>query len=108
VTYRPLDERLTIGKSVIHGQGLIAIADIPANENLGVSHVIIDSRIVRTPMGGFVNHQEEPNCRLKVGTLPKNDEDFHMYDYECKYLWTSREIKAGEELTVKYKMYDPT
>ena len=117
MTYRPLDDRLTIAKSVIHGQGLIAVADIEANTCLGVTHVLLDTRVIRTPLGGFINHSsEQANCILKVGTLGvlgpeeqyKIEDTAYTPDYECKYLWTSRKINAGEELTVKYKMYDPT
>ena len=117
MTYRPLDDRLTIGKSVIHGQGLIAVADIEANTCLGVTHVVLDTRLIRTPLGGFINHSpEQANCMLKVGTLgvlgPEEQykiEDTSLTpDYECKYLWTSRKINAGEELTLTYQMYDPT
>lgn len=53
---------------------------------------------------------------LKVGTLGvlgpeeqyKIEDTALTPDYECKYLWTSRKINAGEELTLTYQMYDPT
>ena len=107
MTYKPLDDRLTIGKSVIHGLGLMAVADIEANICLGVTHVLLDSKLIRTPLGGFVNHEpENSNCMLKVGTLEQSDEVIDIY--ECKYLWTNRKINAGEELTLTYQMYDPT
>ena len=115
MTYKPLDDRLTIDKSVIHGLGLMAVADIEANTCLGVTHVLLDNNLIRTPLGGFVNHEpENSNCILKVGTLEQTDEVIlHNYVigqdiYECKYLWTSRKINAGEELTLTYQMYDPT
>ena len=38
--------------------------------------------------------------------LEQTDEVIDIY--ECKYLWTSRKINAGEELTLTYQMYDPT
>ncbi len=37
--YRPLPKELTINKSYIEGLGLFAEEDLPANKQLGVSHV---------------------------------------------------------------------
>ena len=50
---------------------------------------------VRTPLGGFINHSETPNCELI-----EDDEDD---DY--KKLKTTKKIEAGEELTLKYSLY---
>ena len=51
------------------------------------------------PLGGFINHSEEPNChRTQVRIKPGFDK------------WTItviKNIKAGEELTLKYTMYVP-
>ena len=95
--YNPLHPFLTIRDSVIHGQGVFAIRDIPIDFNLGVTHIYDDrffNNYSRTPLGGFVNHSETPNCEL----------------YECgDYLKmkTSKLIEAGEELTLTYSLYDP-
>ena len=68
--------------------------------NLGVSHIIFNQgqhnqfpdEIIRTPLGGFINHSEDPNCtKVKEG---------HKY-----YLKTIKDITGGEELTVKYSFY---
>ena len=98
--YKPLPDYLTIKESPIHGLGLYATEDIPSNKNLGRSHTKPMNYIewVRTPLGGFYNHSEEPNCTNHIG----GGLDKHMY------LVTLRDIKAGEEITVKYTMYDPT
>ena len=40
---------------------------------------------VRTPLGGFINHSEEPNCYINT------DSDENLYSV--------RPIKSGEELT---------
>ena len=94
MTYRPLDDRLTIGKSVIHGQGLIAVADIEANTCLGVTHVILDTRLIRTPLGGYINHSMNPNCmRIQEGNR--------------WYLTAISDIRVGEEITLMYKGYRP-
>ena len=93
--YRPLPNNLTIKQSEIDGLGLFAKEFISAGTNLGISHVAsdrFDSGWIRTPIGGFVNHSDEPNCR----TILKKDE---------VYLETSLDIQAGEELTLKYTWY---
>ena len=54
--YKPLPESLTIKKSGIHELGLFADQDINQATNLGVTHIKIDDKIIRTPLGGFINH----------------------------------------------------
>lgn len=93
--YNPLPAFLTIGRSGIHGLGLFATEDIPVNIDLGMSHLEVDGVIIRTPLGGFYNHSESPNCRReKIGEKQWN-------------LYTIKDIKAGEELTATYGFYDP-
>lgn len=95
--YRPLPKTLTIQESDIEGLGLFATKDIKKNTNLGMMHYISEySEIIRTPLGGFINHSNKPNCI-------KEKEDL-IYE-ERVYLITDRLIKKGEELTVKYTMY---
>jgi SET domain-containing protein len=95
--YRPLPNTLTIKESDIEGLGLFAIKDIKKNTNLGMMHYITEfSEVIRTPLGGFINHSNKPNCI-------KEKEDL-IYE-ERTYLITNRLIKKGEELTVKYTMY---
>ncbi len=95
--YKPLPETVTIKKSNIEGLGLFATKDIKKNINLGMMHYITEfNNIIRTPLGGFINHSNKPNCI-------KEREDC-IY-YEETHLITNRLIKKGEELTVKYTMY---
>ena len=95
--YKPLPNNLTIQKSDIDGLGIFATKDIKKNINLGVMHHITEfNHVIRTPLGGFINHSNKPNCI-------KEKEDF-LY-YEETNLITNRLIKKGEELTVKYTMY---
>ena len=53
--------------------------------------------MIRTPLGGFINHSEEPNMkRTQIRIKPYWDK------------WnvsTIKDIKKGEELTLKYTMY---
>jgi len=95
--YKPLPNTLTIKESDIEGLGLFATKDIKKDTNLGMMHYITEfSEVIRTPLGGFINHNNKPNCI-------KEKEDL-IYE-ERTYLITNRLIKKGEELTVKYTMY---
>ena len=97
--YNPLPEYLTIGPSNIHGAGILAKEDIPGEVVIGISHVYdpyFQHDYIRTPLGGFINHAEEPNCELI--------DDPENTDY--KRLKTVRKIEEGEELTLKYGLYD--
>ena len=60
--YKPLPKELRLGFSDIHDIGLFAKEDIPQGKNFGMTHVEISDTIVRTPLGGFINHSDEPNC----------------------------------------------
>jgi SET domain-containing protein len=105
-TYRPLPESLTIQQSEINGLGLFARKRIAQGANLGMSHVSIGSGIIRTPMGGFINHSDDANT-VKV-ELKINGEDDPLLKVATKKwnLVAIRNIKEGEELTVKYTFYD--
>ena len=120
MTYKPLPNNLTIKKSGINGLGLFATERIEALVNLGMTHIRNEDSItvkgykeseytlkdkefengyIRTPLGGFVNHSDTPNCF--------KGEDIRHYKGFSKYLylWTNQVILAGEELTVKYTLY---
>ena len=94
--YKPLDDRLTIKPSGIDGLGLFAEEDLAVGENLGVSHIYDErfkNKFIRTPLGGFINHSDTPNLKAYI------DADF-------RYIKTLRHIKAGEELTLEYNLYN--
>ena len=94
-TYRPLPDNVTIKKSKIEGLGLFATKKIIRGTTLGVSHWKQEgeeNNVIRTPLGGFVNHSEEPNCQiLDIGTQ--------------FILESIRDIRRGEEITLKYNFY---
>ena len=99
--YKPLPESLTIKASGIHDLGLFADQDIKQATNLGVTHIKIDDIIIRTPLGGFINHSNTPNC-VKVELHPNGTEPFRK-----KWnLVTTRDIKKGEEITLRYTFYN--
>ena len=61
--YKPLPNSVTIKPSKIEGLGLFAIKNIPKNIDLGMIHFVLENlydnrkrEIIRTPVGGFVNH----------------------------------------------------
>ena len=90
--YKPLPKNLTIKISEIEGFGIFAVDDIKKQTNLGLSHLVLDEEIIRTPLGGFINHSDNPNCQ-KVEINNKF------------YLHTITDVKNGEELTLKYTFY---
>ena len=129
--YKPLPNSLTIKKSPIEGLGLYATEDIKANSFIGLTHIQdkdFENGYIRTPLGGFYNHSNNPNVRRVVSdVLPKMqcgnpiDETLdatkipdgeasreNLYPkVEGKYMFivSIRDIKAGEELTANYNLY---
>ncbi len=133
--YRPLPEQLTIKNSPIEGLGLFATKDIKANSFIGVTHIRdeqFENKYIRTPLGGFYNHSNEPTVmRMVSDTLPtlkfgdiidpnanakklkdgKNDRENLFYNLneksDAKYMFmvSIKNIKAGEELTANYNLY---
>jgi len=99
--YKPLPESLTIKTSRVNGLGLFAEQKIKLGTNLGMSHIKLKDTIIRTPLGGFINHANEPNC-VKVELLMKND----SFDYKKWNLITTQDIEEGEELTLRYTFYN--
>ena len=104
--YKPLPESVTIKKSGIHDLGLFADQDIKKATNLGMTHFKIGDRIFRTPLGGFINHSNTPNC-IKA-ELRMTDEDLqgHQYYYKRWNLVADQDIKKGEEITLRYTFYN--
>ena len=75
--------------------------------DLGLSHIVIDGEIIRTPLGGFINHSDEPNCIKVKETVSVDYGDLKSPDISYRYtLFTLRDIKAWEELTIKYTFYE--
>ena len=102
--YKPLPNNLRLGFSDIHDIGLFAKEDIPMGTNFGMSHLQFGKNIIRTPLGGFINHSDEPNCE-KVKLTFTVEEDQPAYNFNRWNLITIKDIKEGEELTLKYTFY---
>jgi len=103
--YKPLPESLTIKTSGVHGLGLFAAQKIMHGTNLGMSHLKIGDTIFRTPLGGFINHSNTPNCVKAELRMTAQDMQGHRYDYKKWNLIVSQDVKEGEELTVRYTFY---
>jgi len=105
--YRPLPNSLTIKTSKVNGLGLFAEEGIAQGTNLGTSHMemaMLDNKqaLYRTPLGGFINHSGDANC-VKV-ELKTNGQDPSCVTKKWN-LVAIRDIKKGEELTVRYTFY---
>ena len=133
--YKPLPKGLTIKKSPIEGLGLFATEDINKNSFIGVTHIRdeqFENKYIRTPLGGFYNHSNEPNVirmvsdilpKLKFGDLvdppsafekiknSKSNRKNLFYNLQEKpdakymFLILTRDVKAGHEITANYNLY---
>jgi SET domain-containing protein len=129
--YKPLPNCLTIKKSPIEGLGLYATKKIKANSFIGLTHIQnenFENGYIRTPLGGFYNHSNEPNVRRVVSDiLPKlkcGDQIDRSLDVTKipdgeasrenlypkvvgKYMFivTIQDIKPGDEITANYNLY---
>ena len=103
--YKPLPDSLTIKNSGIHDLGLFAKKNIPQGSNLGMTHLKMGTTIFRTPLGGFINHSNTPNCVKAELLMTQHDNPTIPFDYKKWNLITEKNIKKGEELTLKYTFY---
>ena len=94
MNYNPLPICCTIRPSWIEGLGVFAVKEIRQDTELGVSHIEFENELYRTPLGGFINHSDKPNCvRIKNGN---------------KWLLkTIQDIFPNQELTLNYVLYKP-
>ena len=94
--YKPLPDCIEVKKSDIEGSGLFAIKDIKKDFDLGMSHIKVPiiSGYIRTSIGGFLNHSDNPNCELCL--------ELDWDDYRTYNVYTTKKIYAGEELTLNY------
>ena len=94
--YKPLPHYVTIKRSPISGLGLFATERIEAHSLIGVTHHAderAEDGFIRTPLGGFGNHSDDPNCTKLL-----------MEDGSW-WITTNQDIMAGEEITWHYSLY---
>ena len=97
--YRPLPNGITIGKSGIDGLGVVATKEFKANTVLGIVHIAnknFPHGYIRTALGAFYNHSENPNCKTYQG---------FWHQLPVVYLMSIKDIKANDELVAKYTLY---
>ena len=97
MNYKPLPDGFTIKKSNINGLGLFTTKTVKKGI-IGVGwvhHEQFPNGYVRTPLGGFVNHSDNPNCTKMVHN-------------EIGVVWLEaiKDIDPNEELTLKYSLYE--
>ena len=103
--YDPLPKELELRKSLIHGYGIFTTQPISRGTILGISHVYHDlfpDGWIRTPLGGFYNHSENPNCESITNNM---DEGFLT---EIKLLRAIKNIPKGVEITCTYTIWKAT
>ena len=93
VSYKPLPDNLELKSSSIHGYGVFAVEPISQGDYLGMSHINAPE-LIRTPLGGYINHSMNPNCIR----IPEGNRWF---------LQAIADISIGEEITLMYKGYKP-
>ena len=97
--YRPLPDGLTIKESNVQGLGLFATQNFDPDTVLGIVHINnknFPHGYIRTALGAFYNHSEDPNCNTLKG---------FWHQIPVVYLVTKKSIKNGDELTAKYTLY---
>ena len=103
--YRPLPKELRLGFSKIHDIGLFAKEKIKRGRDLGVSHIQLGKELYRTPLGGFLNHSDDPNCTKSMFRVTNANDISTKMDYKVWKLFTLDDIESGEELTLTYTFY---
>ena len=103
--YKPLPDSLTIKTSKVNGLGLFAKEGIAQCTNLGMTHIKVADHLIRTPLGGFLNHSDNANCIKAELRMFNEDDPTKPLNYKKWNLITLRNIKEGEELTLKYTFY---
>jgi len=101
--YKPLPDGLYIAASWIKGKGLFTEYQIPIDTNIGESHMINpfnENDLIRYPLGGWINHSDNPNCILKIRVKQYGINSITVYD-----LVSICNIDTGDELTVNYNKH---
>ena len=94
--YKPLPDYITIKESPINGLGLFATERITKGTLIGIIHhpdSHAENSFIRTPLGGFGNHSDTPNC-FKL-----------LMEGKTWWIGADKDIEVGEELTWRYTLY---
>ena len=95
-SYKPLCGVFTIKQSPIEGLGLFTTKTVFKGQLIDCepTHIAFNGFLIRTPLGGFINHSDKPNATLKE--LAKG----------VFYLKILNVIKKGQEVTLDYNHED--
>ena len=96
--YKPLPDSVTIKESPIQGLGLFATERISKGTLIGITHhpdSHAEDGHIRTPLGGFGNHSDTPNC-FKL-----------LMEETTWWIGAKKDIEDGDELTWSYTLYSP-
>ena len=94
--YKPLPDGITIKHSPIHGFGLYTSKRINKGTLIGITHHVnsrSENGVIRTPLGGFGNHSDIPNC-FKL-----------LMEETTWWIGAKEDIEPGAELTWQYTLY---
>lgn len=88
------DENITVGRSQIHGWGLVARKNLPKGYDIGILSVIFPNVFQDTAYGRYINHSEQPNVEL-----------YHVQegDYIKVGGKLSQDVAQGEEIAADYR-----
>ena len=93
MSYKPLPDVVTIKDSFM--VWVCLVPDIFQRVCLlGKIYFDHNGRTERTPLGGFGNHSDEPNC-TKI-----------LMEDGSWWITTNQDVKSGDELTWAYTMYN--
>tara|TARA_R110002110_G_scaffold16569_34_gene71729 strand:- start:35 stop:817 length:783 start_codon:yes stop_codon:yes gene_type:complete len=91
MSYQPFPEGVTLGASLVHGVAVCAETTFEKGHEFGITHVKhadFEDGYVRTPLGGLLQHADDPTCELYA-------------DGEYVRLRCIRRIGSCMELTIK-------
>jgi len=97
--YRPIPKPFYLDKSNIEGYGIFTDRDIDFDEIFfeRETHTRLSTgELLRSPLGRFINNSDTPNATL-WGDQPDKAGNIQ------RYLLITRDVKAGEEITLRYE-----
>lgn len=86
-----MSKKYSIGKSQIHGVGIISARPIKVNERIdvGIDYYFLLFPYVTEGFGSLINHSHKPNTTL-------------IYEHNKYYVVATANIQKGEEITINY------
>ena len=90
--YQALPSCLQVKHSSVAGQGIFATEDIPDTIYLGISHIVVDGNIMRTPLGGFVKISGIIDESMDTSHINKDPEP---WEFRSKPAWQRLIVMLG-------------